>query len=165
MVIVVRPGLGGFDVYALAILASVLFVSMRDLTTRAMPAAVPTLLLTLATAAAITIMGGLYGLTEDWVRPAPSDLVRLAGSAVFLSIGYGTAILAMRLGVVSVTVSFRYVAVVFAIIAGFLVWGDAPDTMTLLGTAVIVGAGLYTLCRERRRSIADGPAASAETRS
>jgi drug/metabolite transporter (DMT)-like permease len=163
VMIVVRPGLAGFDIYALAVLVSVLFVSMRDLTTRAMPAAVPTLLLTLATAAAITMMGALYGLSEDWVRPAPSDLVQLAGSAVFLSIGYGTSILAVRLGAMSVTASFRYVAVVFAIAMGFLVWGDVPDAVTLLGTLVIVGAGLYTLYRERRRRIPNAPAASAAT--
>ena len=55
----------------------------------------------------------------------------------------------MRLGDMSVTASFRYVAVVFAIALGFLVWGDVPDAMTIVGSAVIVAAGLYTLYRER----------------
>jgi S-adenosylmethionine uptake transporter len=129
---------------------SVLFVSMRDLTTRSMPPTIPTLLVTLATATAIAIVGALYGLTEEWVRPTSADLLRLAGAAVFLAIGYATSILAMRLGEMSVTASFRYVAVVFAIVIGYLVWRDVPDTLTLFGALIIVGAGLYTLYREHK---------------
>jgi hypothetical protein len=52
----VRPGLSGFDIYGLLVLVSVVFVSMRDLTTRALPVAVPTLMVTLVTA----IEGGRY---------------------------------------------------------------------------------------------------------
>jgi drug/metabolite transporter (DMT)-like permease len=151
VLVVVRPGLAGFDFAALLVLMSVLFVSMRDLTTRSMPPMVPTLLLTLATAAVITLVGALYGLlTEDWVMPAGADLERLGGAAVFLAIGYATSILAMRLGEMSLTASFRYVAVVIAVIIGFLVWGDIPDSLTVVGALIIVGAGLYTLYREHK---------------
>jgi drug/metabolite transporter (DMT)-like permease len=161
VVIVIRPGLSGFDFAAVLVLVSVLFVSMRDLTTRSMPAAVPTLLLTFATAMAITITGALYGLTEEWVPPSGGDLLRLAGAAVFLAIGYATSILAMRLGEMSVTASFRYVAVVFAIVLGYLVWGDVPDALTVGGSLVIVAAGLYTLYREHKLARAGRPLVAA----
>lgn len=161
VVIVVRPGLSGFDFAAILVLISVLFVSMRDLTTRSMPPMVPTLLVTLATAIAITVMGALYGLTEDWIMPTGMDLLRLAGAAVLLAIGYATSILAMRLGEMSVTASFRYVAVVFAIALGFLVWGDIPDGMTLFGSVVIVATGLYTLYREQKVARAGRPLVTA----
>ncbi len=157
VVIVVRPGLAGFDVYGLLVLVSVLFVSMRDLTTRSMPAAIPTLLVTFATALTITLVGAAYGLTETWVMPNWTQLAQLAGAAVLLAIGYATSILAMRLGEMSVTASFRYVAVVFAIVLGFLIWGDVPDALTILGSAIIVGTGLYTLYRERQIARAGRP--------
>ena len=48
-------------------------------------------------------------------------------------------------------------AVVFAIAAGFLVWGDVPDLPTLIGSAVIIGAGLYTLYREHKLARAGPP--------
>ena len=150
VVIVVRPGLEGFEVFGLLVLVSVFFVSFRDLSTRAMPSAVPTLCLTLATAIAVTIMGGLMGFTEDWIAPAPENLVEVCGASVLLTIGYITSIVAMRHGDMSVTASFRYVGVVFAIVAGFLVWGDVPDLPTLIGTAIIIAAGLYTLYREHK---------------
>ena len=152
VLMVVRPGLAGFDVYALLVLVSVLFVSMRDLTTRAMPVAVPTVLVTLATAAAITAMGALYGLTEQWLWPTALQLGQLCAAAILLAIGYATAILAVRLGEMSVTASFRYVAVIIGIALGYYIWGDVPDAMTILGSLVIIAAGLYTLYRERQRA-------------
>lgn len=164
VVIVVRPGLSGFDSAAILVLVSVLFVSVRDLTTRSMPPLVPTLLLTFATALAIAATGGLYGLTEAWIMPQAADLLRLTGAAVSLAVGYAASILAMRLGEMSVTASFRYVAVVFAIALGYLVWGDVPDALMILGSLIIVGSGLYMLYREHRiardgRPLVTAPAA------
>jgi drug/metabolite transporter (DMT)-like permease len=137
----------------------VLFVSLRDLATRALPRNVPTLLVTLTAAVAVTLMGALQGLTERWVWPGATVLLQLFAAAAFVSVGYFTIIAAMRVGDMSVTAPFRYVVVVFAIAIGFLVWGDVPDAMTLIGTAIIVGSGLYTLYRERRRrqSLASTP--------
>lgn len=150
VIIVVRPGVGGFDVFGILVLISVLFVAFRDLATRAMPAALPTLCLTLATAAAVTVMGGLMGFTEEWVLPESHHLAEVGTASILLTIGYVASIMAMRNGDMSVTASFRYVGVVFAIAAGFLVWGDVPDWPTIAGSLVIIGAGLYTLYRERK---------------
>ena len=150
VVIVIRPGLDSFDVAGLLVLASVFFVSLRDLATRALPAVVPTLLMTLVTAFAVTVMGLAFRLGEDWLMPSANDLLRLSAAGLLLSVGYFTAIAAMRLGDMSVTAPFRYVAVVFAIAIGFLVWGDVPDALTIVGSVIIIAAGLYTLYRERR---------------
>jgi len=150
VLLVVRPGMDKFNVYGLLVLLSVLFVALRDLSTRALPRAIPTILVTLTAALAVTIMGALQGLTEDWVAPSPPVLLQLAAAALFLAVGYFTIIAAMRVGEMSVTASFRYVVVVFAIAIGFFVWGDVPDALTLAGTAIIVGSGLYTLYRERK---------------
>ncbi len=35
------------------------------------------------------------------------------------------------------------------IIAGYAVFGDVPDTITLVGAAIVVASGLYVLYRER----------------
>jgi drug/metabolite transporter (DMT)-like permease len=153
VLIVVRPGLAGFDAYGLFVLVSVLFVTLRDLVTRALPREVPTLLVTLTAAVAVAVMGALQGLTERWIWPDGLLLFQLLAAAAFVSVGYITIIAAMRVGDMSVTAPFRYVVVVFAIAIGFLVWGDVPDWMTLLGTAIIVGSGLYTLYRERQRRL------------
>jgi drug/metabolite transporter (DMT)-like permease len=163
VVIVVRPGLSGFDAYGLLVLVSVLFVAFRDLATRAMPFAIPTLCLTFATAASVTAMGGVMGLAEDWVLPSARNLAEVGGASVLLTIGYITSITAMRNGDMSLTASFRYVGVVFAITSGYLVWGDVPDLPTIAGSLIIIAAGLYTLYREhkvaRGRPLVTAPAA------
>jgi len=40
--------------------------------------------------------------------------------------------------------------VVWAIIVGFVVWGELPDTPMLVGTTVVIASGVYTLYRERK---------------
>jgi drug/metabolite transporter (DMT)-like permease len=161
VLIVVRPGVTGFDMFSLLVLASVLCASVRDLTTRALPAVTPTLLVTLATAIAVTVFGAALGLGEGWVQPSWTALFELAGAALLLSVGYFSLILALRVGEMSVTAVFRYVAVVFAIALGILIWGDVPDAFTLLGSAIIVGTGLYTLYRERLKRASGAPMTAA----
>ena len=47
---------------------------------------------------------------------------------------------------------FRYSIIVWAIIAGFVVFGDKPDLPALAGILLIGGSGFYTLHRERVRA-------------
>ncbi len=157
VLVVVRPGLSGFDAYGILVLVSVLFVTGRDLATRALPAATSTILLSFVTTAAVTITGAAFALFEDWVRPSGAALGQISAAAAMLSIGYIAVIVAMRSGEMSVTASFRYSAVVFAIISGYVVWGDVPDRLTILGSLIIVLTGLYTLYRERRLARAGRP--------
>ena len=53
-------------------------------------------------------------------------------------------------GDISSVAPFRYTALLWALLLGFLVFGDVPDAAMTLGAAIIVGSGLYTLYRERR---------------
>ncbi len=58
----------------------------------------------------------------------------------------------MRHGDIAVVAPFRYSAIIWAMIVGFVVWGDVPDTLMLTGTAMIIATGVYTFHRERRLS-------------
>jgi drug/metabolite transporter (DMT)-like permease len=57
---------------------------------------------------------------------------------------------AMRVGEVAVVTPFRYARLIFALILGMAVFGERPDALTLLGAAIIIASGLYTLLREQR---------------
>ena len=57
---------------------------------------------------------------------------------------------AMRTGEISVVAPFRYTRLVFAMALGVLVFGERPDLMTLLGSAVVVGSGVFTLIRSNK---------------
>jgi hypothetical protein len=48
---------------------------------------------------------------------------------------------------------------VWAVAMGWLVFGELPDRVTLLGAGIVVGGGLYAIYRERRRKPAPLPPA------
>jgi drug/metabolite transporter (DMT)-like permease len=69
---------------------------------------------------------------------------------VFGVAGYYALTAAMRVGEVSLITPFRYSRLLFALILGALVFAERPDAATLIGSAIIVASGIYTLLRGRR---------------
>ena len=55
----------------------------------------------------------------------------------------------LQLAPASVVVPYQYTMIVWAVVFGFLVFGDVPDAFTLTGAAIIIAAGLYILWREQ----------------
>ena len=47
---------------------------------------------------------------------------------------------------------FNYVQLVWTTVVGFVVFGDLPDAMTVLGTSIVVASVLYVWWRERVRA-------------
>jgi drug/metabolite transporter (DMT)-like permease len=75
----------------------------------------------------------------------------LAGSAILVTAANAAIIRAFRGTDVTVVSPFRYFGVLWAVCIGFVVWGEIPDGLAILGTLLIVGSGLYTMHRERVR--------------
>jgi drug/metabolite transporter (DMT)-like permease len=76
-------------------------------------------------------------------------------AAAALLMGQYWLVAAMRTGEVAVVAPFRYSILLWAILAGFLVWGEMPDLVTWAGIAIVTGAGLYTFLREQRLKTAE----------
>ncbi|WP_349360414.1 DMT family transporter [Stappia sp.] len=152
VLLIVRPGLAGFDAWALVALAGVMFMMLRDLSTNVLPKDVPTLGVSFATLLGVCLMGLVLSLGEDWLVPTWRELAYLATAAGFILVGFVSIIAAMRMGDLSVVAPFRYSIILWAILIGYVVWGDVPDGPTLAGIAILVGTGLYSLMRERKRA-------------
>ncbi len=152
VLLIIRPGFAGFDAWALVALAGVFAMAVRDLTTRKMPTEISTFGVSLMTAVGVTVMGAGLSTTTGWKPMTMGDLAALSGAAAFILIGYVFIIAAMRSGDISVVAPFRYSAVLWALGLGFLIWGEVPDSMTVLGTVIIIATGIYTFLRERRLS-------------
>lgn len=152
VLLIVRPGTEGFSSASLWILACVFFCVVRDLATKRIPEEIPTLAVSTLTAAAVTAIGAVMILPLGGWRPIePGHLGLIAIAAVLLLFGYQFIIMAMRRGDISFVAPFRYTALVWALFLGWLVFSVIPDAMTLTGSAIVVGSGLYMLWRERRR--------------
>ena len=83
------------------------------------------------------------------------DLFQLFVAAVFVGIAIYLLALGFRDIDLSVVAPFRYSYLLTSAIGGFLVFREVPDGWTVVGAALIVGSGIYTLHREavRRRSL------------
>lgn len=152
VVLVVQPGLEGFNAYALVCLLSALFQAVRDLLTRRIAPDVPAVLITLSTTAAVTALAGALSLVEGWRAFEARDLGSLALAAAFLMGAYYLIVDAMRHGEMSLVAPFRYTGVLYAIVVGYLIWGDVPNLLAWGGIALLVGAGLFVLYRQRERA-------------
>jgi drug/metabolite transporter (DMT)-like permease len=152
VLIIVRPGVAGFNQFTLLALVSVLFCSARDLATRRIPPHIPSLFITLLTTITVTTAGAviLFPL-GGWTPLSDRSIGLLALSAVLVLIGYQCVIMALRSGDISAIAPFRYTALLWAMLLGYLVFGDVPDTMMVLGASIIVASGLYAFYRERIR--------------
>ena len=111
VLIVVQPGVEGFNQFSLLALTSVVFCAVRDLATKQIPKQIPSLFITLVTTVTITITGAVILLPlGGWTPPSGRALGLLALAAVLLLIGYQCIIMALRLGDISAVAPFRYSA-------------------------------------------------------
>ena len=151
VLMIVRPGTEGFDVWSLIALGSVAFVVLRDLTTRRLSSAVPSVTVAFLAATAVTASGVALSPLSGWVAVQPAAAVLLLAAGGFLIVGYLSVVMAMRVGDIATVAPFRYTALIFAIALGWIIFGHLPGPMTLAGAAIIVASGIYTFYRERKR--------------
>ena len=124
-------------------------MTARDLVTRRMPENVPSLTVATANTLSVGIFFAFISLGQDWV-PVTSDLwMKILGSTIFIIGGYYFSVQVMRVGDISFIAPFRYTSLLTALILGYFVFGHWPDTLTFVGAAIVVGAGLFTFWRER----------------
>jgi S-adenosylmethionine uptake transporter len=150
MLLIVRPGSEGFTIYSVYALAAVASVTLRDLVTRPMSRGVSSMTVTVITSATILVFAGLASLTVEWQAVSVREGAWIVASALFIIFGYGFSVMVMRVGDISFIAPFRYTGLVWALLLGWLVFGDWPDTLTLLGAAIVVGSGSFALYREAR---------------
>lgn len=149
VMLIVQPGTEGFNIYSLSALLAALLVTGRDLVTRTLSPAVPSMTVAVITAAAVCVVGGVLSTFEPWVALGLRDLLYIFAASVFIIGGYVFSIMVMRVGEISYTAPFRYTSLVWALVLGLLVFGEFPNTLALVGAGVVVATGLFTFFRER----------------
>ncbi|MDP1750719.1 MAG: DMT family transporter [Reyranella sp.] len=152
VLLVIQPRPGDIDVWAWVVLLGTFIGAFRDILGRYLPANVPTLVVSFASAVAVALAGCAWIFVDGWQPMTAYEIGLLVASSLLLAAGYQFLVIALRSGAeFSVIGSFRYASILWALGIGYVVWGDVPNALALAGIAVIVGSGLYILHRERVR--------------
>lgn len=147
---IIKPGAEGFSIFSLYALIATLCVTVRDIATRMLPHDTPSLLVSLATAVAIFTLGLVGSAVTPWMPIENLHIAMLAAAAAVVILGYQFSVLTMRNGDVSFIAPFRYSVLIWALILGYLVFGEVPDGWATIGCVLVVGGGLFTFYRERQ---------------
>lgn len=154
VLVILRPTGAGFDLWAAAAsMLAVASLAVRDLATRRIGGGVQSLSLAVWGSAAFVPAGAILMLVggQEPVWPAPAQWGLLGTASALGVAGYWLMVVATRVGEVSAVIPYRYSRILFSLILGAVVFGERPDLAVYLGSALIVGSGLYTFVRERAR--------------
>lgn len=150
VLLIVKPGSDGFNNYIWLALAAVFTVAIRDLATRKLNLTVPSIIVAFTNSICV-MLGGLLWAVFEGFHPITMEQSGWIGlGSVFLVGGYLFTVMSLRGTEVAYTAPFRYTLIIYALILGYVVFGDVPDGWSMIGIMLIVGSGLFTLYREQR---------------
>ncbi|MFT5047782.1 MAG: drug/metabolite transporter (DMT)-like permease [Porticoccaceae bacterium] len=150
VLLIVQPGAIEFDFAILWAILAALALSIRDLTTRLIPADMASAsIATYTMIAAVPFTIGWVLFNGESLLPAQINWFVIIPMVVLGAIGYMLLIASIRMAEVSVVMPFRYSRIIFLLILGILVFEEKPDALMLIGASLIILSGIYMMWREQ----------------
>jgi drug/metabolite transporter (DMT)-like permease len=147
VLLALRPSAATFTLPALIALTGSIFFAASMIVTRMLRDTSNTVLVTGQIVA--TLLFGGVAAPFAWVMPSALDFALLSLFGAVSILALACVNLSLKLAAASVVVPYQYTLIVWAIMLGYVVFGDVPDLLTLVGAAVIIAAGLYIFWREQ----------------
>jgi drug/metabolite transporter (DMT)-like permease len=150
VLVALRPGFGGFAFGQLAALTAAFTFSLSLIVLRRLghgessPALIASLLLAM-------LVISIPGMLSAFRPPAPLDLAMIAVNGLLIGTAHIGLVLAFRQAPPSIIAPFQFSQMIWGVLFGLLVFGNAPDGPSMVGAAIIIASGLYTLWREAAR--------------
>ena len=149
VVIALNPSVGSLGVGSLIALVGSFIYAVFMVVTRQVKST-PNVVLAAAQATGGLTFGAI-GAPLTWVAIESGShilLLLLLGAVSIVAIIFVNQ--SLRLAPASVVVPYQYTLIIFAVIFGYVFFGDVPQQHTLVGAAIIVASGLYIFVREQR---------------
>jgi drug/metabolite transporter (DMT)-like permease len=147
VVIALQPSAETFGLPSLIAIAGSMLFALLMIVTRKLRGTSDTVLVTYQTAAALVFGAALS--PWHWVTPGPRDLALLAMLGVVAAVAHLCVNRALKLAPAAVVVPYQYTQIAWAVLLGWIVFGDMPAPSVFVGSAIIVAAGLYIFLREQ----------------
>ena len=147
ILIISEPGFSSLNVYYIYPVIFVLGMSYVAISIRQLSSTEPVWLISLFFSAAITI-AGLLTLPFGWIMPSFYDLTLLSMIGFFGGVANLWLSQSYKFSEVSLVTPLKYLALVFAILFGYLIWGEVPSGKTLIGAILVVASSIIIFRRE-----------------
>ena len=148
VIVCLRPGVAAFTWPALIALIGSFTFSLSMISTRYLRGTSGTVLVTTQTVGALAFGAALAPV--GWVAPAWGDLALLALLGMVAMVAHVCVNRSLVLAPASTVVPYQYTTIIWAVLFGYLVFGDVPDAFMLTGAAIIIAAGLFIFLREQQ---------------
>ena len=152
VLIIVRPATDGFTAWSLMAVAAAAFIVAREFATRSVPSSIPATSIAFVTALGLAALTAPLSTIGGWGPVGGANALWILGAVISLTAGYYFTIETVRVGDLGVAAPFRYTALLAAIAVGYVLFREVPDRLTVIGSAIIIASGLYSLYVDRRRS-------------
>lgn len=103
-------------------------------------------------------MFSLLTLPFGWSVPTPTETAMLIGAGLIGGVGQILLTSSYRFAPASVLAPFDYASMLFAVVAGYLLFAEIPTIATVIGSAVVMAAGALIIWRERQLGLERGKA-------
>jgi S-adenosylmethionine uptake transporter len=166
VLVVLRPETGSFGWYDLLPVVAAFFYACCQVMVRVARMTEPPAIMSLYASVAFVVLGGLAGLSlenvdvpagagagtqfllRSWALPGPGDCILMILTGFTSALGFMCSSNAYQREQASRISPFEYVMIVWIVLLSYLVWSEVPDGFTMLGTAMIIGSGIYVIRRE-----------------
>jgi drug/metabolite transporter (DMT)-like permease len=162
VLIAAQPSAAGISAGALYALAAALFYALTLVTSRQLSTTESSHTILFYYSLFVVVALGAW-MPWVWVTPRWEDLWLIVFTGVAGSFGQFFLNQAFRYGEVSLLAPLDYSGLVWAGLLGFIVWGDVPTPVILVGSAIIMSAGIYIVRREAMLRRRTQPPAAPET--
>ncbi len=147
IIIISEPGLSSLNVYYIFPVIFVLGMSYVAISIRQLSSTEPVWLISLYFSAAITL-AGLFTIPYGWLMPNLTDLILLSLIGIFGGVANLWLSQSYKFSEVSLVTPLKYLALVFAIIFGYLIWNEIPTIKTLVGATLVIVSSIIIFRRE-----------------
>ncbi len=147
IIIISEPGLSSLNVYYVFPVIFVLGMSYVAISIRQLSSTEPVWLISLYFSAAITL-AGLFTIPYGWLIPNLKDLILLSFIGIFGGVANLWLSQSYKFSEVSLVTPLKYLALVFAIIFGYLIWNEIPTIKTLVGATLVIVSSIIIFRRE-----------------
>ena len=148
IIVISEPGYSSLNIYYLYPIIFCLGLSYVAIAIRQLSSTEPVWLIGLFFSISIFILSIFSIFTEGWILPSFKDLFLLSMVGILGGLANLWLTQSYKFSEVSLVTPLKYLALVFAIIFGYLFWGEIPTIKTLIGSALVIFSSIIIFRRE-----------------